>query len=456
MEKKGKTGVNEVRGESGKAGLLYQVSDKPKMTTSILLGFQNILTAFSGIVAVPLIIAGIAGLDVVETAYLISASLLASGIASIIQSRGFGPKKFRVGVGLPTVMGTDFGFVPPANSIINTMGGGMAGYFGASILGAVLEFIFSFFVKPLMKVFTPVVTGTVIALMGMSMMPVAFDWVGGGVGNPNYGDPKYIMIAAIVFLTILLLNRYTKGLVNSAAVMIGIVVGYFICIPFGLINFGEIASAKWLQLPEIAHFGIDFNPKYVIPFIAGYLVTVIETVGVMETLGEVTGTKLSSDDVVAGVRGDAVSSFVCPFVGSGPAQTFGQNVGLIPLTKCASQFVAVVTGVLLILMSLFPKLSTVVSIMPSCVLGGAGILMFGTVAVSGIKTLSRVKFTNRNLLIIASSIGIGLGVTFRPDVVAHLPGILSSLFSSGISAGTIVALVLSLILKDDPDAEEVD
>ncbi len=140
-------------------------------------------------------------------------------------------------------------------------------------------------------------------------------------------------------------------------------------------------------------------------------------------------------------------------VGSGPAQTFSQNVGLIPLTKCVSRFVAVITGILLILMSLLPKFSTIVSIMPSFVLGGAGILMFGTVAISGIKTLSTVKFSNRNLLIIASSLGIGLGVTFRPDVVAQLPGILSSLFGSGISAGTIVDLVLSLLLKDEPDAE---
>lgn len=436
--------------------LKFGVADKPGVLTSVLLGFQNILTAFSGIIAVPLIIAGIAGSSVADTAYMVSAALLASGIASIIQSRGFGPKKFRIGVGLPTVMGTDFGFVPPANTVINTMGGGLPGYFGASILGAVLEFILSFFVKPLMKVFTPVVTGTVITLMGMSMMPVAFDWVGGGVGNPNYGNPKFVAVAIIVFVVILLLNRYAKGMLNTAAVMIGIVVGYLISIPMGLVDFSQVGSASWVQFPQIARFGIDFNPKFVVPFIAGYLVTVIETVGVMETLGEVTETKLTENDIVSGVRADAVSSFISPFLGSGPAQTFSQNVGLIPLTKCASKFVAVVTGILLILMSLFPKFSTIVSIMPSSVLGGAGILMFGTVAVSGIKTLSKVKFTNRNLLIIASAIGIGLGVTFRPDVVAQLPGILSSLFGSGISAGTIVALILSLILKEDSSEPEAN
>lgn len=152
--------------DKSQLGLLYDVHDKPGFFTSIILGFQNILTSFGGIVAVPLIIAGIAGCNVVETAFLISAGLLASGITSIIQSAGIGPKKFRIGVGLPTVMGTDFGFVPPANIVINTMGGGLPAYFGATVLGAIFEFILSFFVKPLMKIFTPTVTGTVISLMG--------------------------------------------------------------------------------------------------------------------------------------------------------------------------------------------------------------------------------------------------------------------------------------------------
>lgn len=157
---------------TGRIFLRYEVDDNPKFGSSVLLGFQNILTAFSGIVAVPLIIAGIAGVGVVDSAYLVSAALLASGVSSIIQTKGFGPKSMRVGVGLPTIMGTDFGFVPPANAIINTMGGGLAGYYGASILGAILEFILSFFVRPLMKFFPQVVTGTVITLIGMTLMPV--------------------------------------------------------------------------------------------------------------------------------------------------------------------------------------------------------------------------------------------------------------------------------------------
>ncbi|WP_426348565.1 uracil-xanthine permease family protein [Alloiococcus sp. CFN-8] len=428
--------------------LQYKIDDSPALSLSLLLGFQNILTAFGGIVAVPLILGGMAGFGVRDTAYLVSAALLASGLVSIIQSRGIGPKGFRIGSGLPTIMGTDFGFVAPANCIINTMGGGMAGYYGAAMLGAVLEMILSFFIKPLMKFFPPVVTGTVITLIGMTLMPVAFDWAAGGVGAESYGAPINLLIACGVFLIILLLNHYGSPIISSASVLIGIVIGYVVCIPLGMVDFSQVASAAWFEFPKLFAFGVDFNPRFVVPFLAGYLVTVIETVGVVQTIGEVTDTPVSEDMIARGVRADGFGSFISPIIGSGPVATFSQNAGLIPLTKCASRSVAVMAGILLILISFFPKISTIVSIMPQPVLGGAGILMFGTVAASGINSLAQVRFNNRNLLIIASAMSVGLAVTFGSEVVAELPGIFGALFSSGISAGTIVALVLNIILKE--------
>lgn len=453
--------TSEQREDSG-VELKYKVNDHPPFGTALLLGLQNIVTAFGGIVAVPLIIAGFASSNVAQRSYLISAALLCSGLVSIIQSRGILKKPFRVGTGMPTIMGTDFGFVAPANTIINTMGGGLPAYFGASMLGAVLEMFLSYFVKPLLRFFPQVVTGTVITLIGATLMPVAFDWVGGGAGAANYGAPVNIMIALIVFLIALILNHYGKGILSSASILIAIVVGYLISIPFGLVDFKEVAAAKWFALPQVFKFGVDFNPKYVVPFIAGYLVTVIETVGVVQTIGNVTHEKLTDDDIANGVRCDGFGSFISPILGSGPVATFSQNAGLIPLTKCASRMVAIIAGGLLIVLSLFPKLATIVSIMPPAVLGGAGIIMFGTVMSSGIQSLSHVKFNNRNMLIVAASIGVGLGVTMRPDLFAgipdvikswpiilrNIPGIIKGLFSSGISAGTIVAFVLNIILKE--------
>ncbi|AGY82373.1 uracil-xanthine permease family protein [Carnobacterium inhibens] len=433
--------------------LIYQVDDKPGFVLMTLLGFQNILTAFGGIVAVPLVISGMAGFGVADTSYMISAALLGSGVVSIIQSKGIGPKWFRVGAGLPTIMGTDFGFVGPANAVINTMGGGIAGYFGGTMMGAVLEIILSYFIKPLMKFFPPVVTGTVISLMGLTLMPVAFDWVAGGVGAANYGSPLNLAIATMVFLLIVLLNHYGSVKIGPAAVLIGIVAGYVICIPLGMVDFNQVAQANWFAMPQLFKYGVNFDLKFAIPFISGYLVTVIETVGVMQTIGAVTETELTDEDIANGVRADGVGSFIGPAMGSGPVATFSQNAGLIPLTRNASRSVAITAGVLLMAMSFLPKFATLVSIMPMAVLGGAGVLMFGNVAASGVKSLSRVNFDNRNLVIVAAGLGVGLGVAFRPEVVAGLPGILNGLFSSGISAGTIVTLVLNIILKETPEME---
>lgn len=428
--------------------LEYEVDDKPDFLKSSLLGFQNILTAFSGIIAVPLSIAAIAGTNVAETSVLISAALLASGICSFIQTRGIFKGKAKVGIGLPTIMGTDFGFVPPANAVINTMGGGLAGYFGATIMGAFLELILSFFIKPLLKFFPEVVTGTVITLIGITMMPVAFDWVGGGYGAENYGDPLFIGIAVFTFLLIIFINHYGRGFATTASVVIAMTISYLICIPLKLVDFSQVVAAPWLRLPSLFPFGLKFDVRFVIPFIAGYLVTIIETVGVMKTLGEVCEVDPDDNDIASGVRADAIGSMLSPIFGSGAIQTFSQNVGLIPLTKCASKKVAIYSSFILIIMSLCPKFATLVSIMPTPILGGAGILMFGTILGSGMQALSRAKFSSKNLMIIAGGIGVGIGITMRPDIVAKLPTVIAALFSSGISGGTIVAVVLNILLID--------
>lgn len=428
--------------------LEYEVDDKPDFLKSSLLGFQNILTAFSGIIAVPLSIAAIAGTNVAETSVLISAALLASGICSFIQTRGIFKGKAKVGIGLPTIMGTDFGFVPPANAVINTMSGGLAGYFGATIMGAFLELILSFFIKPLLRFFPEVVTGTVITLIGITMMPVAFDWVGGGYGAENYGDPLFIGIAVFTFLLIIFINHYGRGFATTASVVIAMTISYLICIPLKLVDFSQVAAAPWLRLPSLFPFGLKFDVRFVIPFIAGYLVTIIETVGVMKTLGEVCEVDLDDNDIASGVRADAIGSMLSPIFGSGAIQTFSQNVGLIPLTKCASKKVAIYSSFILIIMSFCPKFATLVSIMPTPILGGAGILMFGTILGSGMQALSRAKFSSKNLMIIAGGIGVGIGITMRPDIVAKLPTVIAALFSSGISGGTIVAVVLNILLID--------
>ena len=438
MEKRVKQGTD----------IIYKIDDRPPLQTSILLALQHIMAAFGGIVAVPLVVGGVLGLPVQDMAFLVSAALFCAGIATFIQSKGIGP----VGSRVACVMGTDFTFVGP--SIAVGLAGGLPAIFGATIMGSFIEIILSRFIKPLQKFFPPIVTGTVVMLIGLTLLPVSMDWAAGGFGAPDYGSITNISVAVAVMTVIMLLNRYGKGIFSSAAVIIGLVFGYIISYPLGMLNFDPIAQAGWVAIPTPFKFGITFSLAAVIPFVTAYLVTTIETVGCLMAIGEASGKEMTMDDVSAGVLADGVGSFIAGFFNAGPNTSFSQNVGLIPMTKVASRFVVIISGIILMLLGIFPKVGALIAIMPNPVLGGAGIIMFGMVAAAGIKTLKNVPLNNRNLLILAISIGIGLGVTFRPDILQNLPEWIKSLFSSGISAGTITALLLNIVLKEEYEDDE--
>ena len=428
--------------------LMYGVDDNPSLVKKVLFGIQHIFAAFGGIIVVPLVIASALGLDAKTTTTLISATILASGLATIIQAKGVG----KVGSRVACIMGTDFTFVSPSISVGSVLG--LPGIIGATILGAFLEIILSFFIKPLMKFFPPLVTGTVVCLIGLTLLPVAIDWAAGGSGAADYGDLKNIGVATFVLVVTLILNRSKKGIISSASILIGMIIGYIVCIPLGMVDFNEVKEASWISIPRIFEYGVTFDFKALIAFLPAYFVTTIETVGCLKAVGESSNIEMKEDKIGAGVLADGVGSIIGGVVGSFPNTSFSQNVGVISLTKVASKYVAVMAGIILVILGFLPKVAAIVTQIPQPVLGGVGIVMFGTVAAAGIKTLSKVKLTERNLLIIAISIGLGLGVTFRPDFIAKLPESIKMVFSSGISLGTIAALVLNLVLKEDKVSED--
>lgn len=428
------------------SGLLYRIEDRPNLQLSILLGFQHIVAAFGGIVAVPLVIGPAIGVDVRTTAMLVSATIFVAGLATIIQARGI----YKIGAKLPCIMGTSFTFVGPAITVGTSMG--LAGIFGATILGSFIEMILSRFIKPLMKFFPPVVTGTVVTLIGLTLVPVSMDWCAGGIGSPTYGSITNICIALMVMVIVVGFNIYGKGVLSSSSILIGMLVGYLACIPIGLVDFTPIKEASWIGLPGIPvilEHGIKFSLAGVAPFIIAYLVTTIETVGCLIAIGEASAIKTSSEQLSKGVLADGLGSFLAGFFGVCPNTKFSQNIGLIPITKVASRHVVIISGVIMMLLGIFPKLGALVASIPSPVLGGAGIVMFGVVAASGIKTLSKVNINNRNLIIISVSIALGLGITTRPELLTVLPESLKLLFGSGISTGTIFAVMLNILLKDN-------
>lgn len=430
--------------------LIYGVNDDLDLPKKILFGLQHIFAAFGGIIVVPLVIATSLGFNSKVTTALISASILGSGLATIIQAKGVG----KVGARVACIMGTDFTFVSPAISVGSVLG--LPGIIGATILGSLFEVILSFFIKPLMKFFPPLVTGTVVALIGLTLLPVSIDWAAGGAGSANYASLENLAVAMFVLVITLLLNNYGKGMISSASILIGIVVGYIVCIPLGLVDFTPVKEASWLSFPKILEFGVTFDAKAVMAFIPAYFVATIGTVGCLKAIGETSNIDIGDKRVAAGVLSDGVGSALGGLVGSCPNTSFSQNIGIISLTKVASRHVAVMAGILLVILGFLPKVAAIITGIPNPVLGGVGIMMFGTVAAAGIRTLSNIKLTERNLLIIAISMGLGLGVTFRPDVIHNLPEAIRMIFSSGISTGTIAALILNAVLKESPTSMEFE
>lgn len=430
--------------------LIYGVDDDLDLPKKVLFGLQHIFAAFGGIIVVPLVIATSLGFDSKVTTALISASILGSGLATIIQAKGVG----KVGARVACIMGTDFTFVSPAISVGSVLG--LPGIIGATILGSLFEVILSFFIKPLMKFFPPLVTGTVVALIGLTLLPVSIDWAAGGASSANYASLENLAVAMFVLVITLLLNNYGKGMISSASILIGIVVGYIVCIPLGLVDFTPVKEASWLSFPKILEFGVTFDAKAVMAFIPAYFVATIGTVGCLKAIGETSNIDIGDKRVAAGVLSDGVGSALGGLVGSCPNTSFSQNIGIISLTKVASRHVAVMAGILLVILGFLPKVAAIITGIPNPVLGGVGIMMFGTVAAAGIRTLSNIKLTERNLLIIAISMGLGLGVTFRPDVIHNLPEAIRMIFSSGISTGTIAALILNAVLKESPTSMEFE
>lgn len=422
--------------------LLYGLEDKPSLPETILLALQHILAAFAGIVAVPLVIGSALQFSAQETALMVSATVFASGLTTILQSKGVGP----VGSRVANMMGTDFTFVNPSIAVGAKFG--VAGIVAATITGALAEIILSRFIKPLMRFFPPLIIGIVVSLIGVTLLPVSIDWVAGGFGSPDYGSLKNLGVAFTVLAFTLFLSHFGKGMWKTAAVFVGMVFGYVISIPLGLVDLTPVKEASWVAFPNVLRYGFTFDLASTLSFVPAYIVSSIGTVGVVMAIGEASRTKVSSERISAGVLADGLGSMVSGLFGAGPNTAFSQNVGLITLTKVASRHVMVVAGLILAVLGLFPKLSALISVMPSPVLGGVGVIMFGLVAAQGLKTLGQIDLGDRELLIISVAFALGIGVTVRPNLLDQLPEAVRMIFSSGISAGTLVALLLNVILPE--------
>ncbi|MEA4902653.1 nucleobase:cation symporter-2 family protein [Desulfitobacterium sp.] len=409
-----------------------------------LYGLQHVLAMYAGAVAVPLIIAAAAGLTKEQTAFLINADLFTCGIATLLQTLGI----WKLGIRLPVIQGVTFAAVTPM--VMMAKSGGMTVIFGSVIIAGLVTFLIAPFFGKMVRFFPPVVTGSVITIIGVSLLQVGVNWAAGGVGNPNYGSPIFLVVSGIVLLAILLINKYFKGFIANIAVLLGLVVGMIIAMPLGLVDFSGVGTAAWFGIDTPFYFGMPkFDAGAIISMILVMLVVMVESTGDFLAIGEMVDKKIGEEDLTRGLRADGLATMLGGVFNAFPYTAFAQNVGLVALTGVKSRFVVATSGIILVTMGLFPKLATIIASLPNAVLGGAGIAMFGIVAANGIKTLSKVDFEKNphNLFIVAISIGIGLIPLVAPDFFKLFPDWSQTIVHSGITLGSVVAIVLNVFFN---------
>lgn len=438
-----------------------QMLPGPKLTA---LGLQHVLVMYAGAVAVPLIIGRALDLGPKEIAFLINADLFACGIATLIQAFGFPG----VGIRLPVMMGVTFASVGPMLAMIAA---GKAGgvpkeqtlnmIYGSVIAAGIFGVVISPFISRMIRFFPPIVTGSIILIIGVSLMRIGVNWAAGAPVDtlPSYGDPVHLGVAAFVLLVILGLTKYATGFLANVAVLMGIIAGSLLALLIGKMSFGKVAQADWFGFVTPFHFGMPvFDVVSIITMCLVMIVVMIESLGMFLALGTMTGKKLSQDDLTRGLRADGVGTVVGGVFNTFPYTSFSQNVGLVGVTGVRSRWVAVVGGAILLLLGLTPKLAQLVESVPTFVLGGAGIVMFGMVAATGIRILSQVDYaSNRNnLYIVAISLGFGMIPLVAPKFFQYMPKALGPLLHSGILLTAIVAVLLNLYfngVKSQAEAE---
>ncbi|GAB5373634.1 MAG: nucleobase:cation symporter-2 family protein [Acuticoccus sp.] len=441
--------------DNAKLQLIYGLDDRPPLPNALLAAVQHILASIVGIVTPTLIIGGVLGLGE-NIPYLIAMSLFVSGVATFIQCRRIGP----VGSGLLSLQGTSFAFlgaILAAGFAVKGRGGTpediLAMVFGLCLVGCVVEIILSQFVDKLERIVNPTVTGIVITVIGLSLVKVGFtDLAGGATAGEDLGKPVNLILGFIVVAVILVVTFLGNPVLRISAIMVGLVVGTIIAAVLGMVDPAPLSNAALFALPQPLKFGLDFDIGLFVPFAFLYLVTAIETSGDLTANSVISHQPIDGPvymrRIKGGILGDGVNSGIAALFNTFPNTTFSQNNGVIQMTGVASRYVGYFISLILVVMGLFPIIGSIFLLIPKSVLGGATLVLFGTIAVAGIRILSTQKMDLRRIYILAVSFGLGLGVTLVPDATQHLPAFLKQVVAAPITLAGLSAIILSLAIPE--------
>ncbi len=444
--------------------LIYALEDKPKAGAALYAGLQHVLASFVGIITPTLVIGGVLGLAE-HLPYLISMALIVSGVGTFIQARRIGP----MGAGMICVQGTSFAFLSAvlgAGFIAKQQGGGpdeiLALIFGVCFFGAFIEMVLSQFLDKLKNVITPIVTGIVVTTIGISLIKVGMTDLAGGFNAPDFGAWHNVLLGGVVLTTIIILNRSEHLMLRLSSILIGMLVGYLVALSMGIVSFEALKNQPLINLPMPFKYGFDFDWYAFFPIAIIYAITAIESTGDITanciiTKQPVTGPSYFKR-IKGGILADGFNSMLAAVFNTFPNTTFSQNNSVIQLTGIASRYVGYFVALLLCVLGLFPMIGAVLTTLPKPVIGGATLVMFGTVAAAGIKIIASEELDRKNLLILAVSFGVGLGVMMVPEVLSSLPKIAQSVLGSPVTSAGITAIVMTIFIgvkerKSNPETE---
>ena len=443
--------------------LIYGLNDRPPLRETLFAALQHLLAIFVAIITPPLIIASALRFDIQTTGFLVSMSLFVSGIATFIQSHRVGP----IGTGLLCIQGTSFSFISPIISagMLGMVNGkmdvalGLSYVFGGCLVASVVEMIVSRILPYTRKIITPLVAGIVVTLIGLCLIKAGINSCGGGqaaIDDGTFGSIRNLGLAVLVLVTIIFFNRSANRFLRMGSIVLGLLVGCVAAYCLGMIHFSDIHATGSLNIPVPLKYGLRFDVGTIVGLGLIYLVTAVEA------FGDITANSLISGEPVegpvfmrraqGGILADGFNSMLAAVFNSFPNSIFAQNNGMIQLTGVASRYVGYFIAGALFLLGLFPVVGEFFSLIPDCVLGGATLLMFGTVAAAGVRIIASTKMDRKAVLVLAISFAMGMSVELVPDILSQMPSVIKSILSSGITTGGVTAMIANACIRVKVDA----
>lgn len=430
----------------------FKLDGKPPLNEAIPLALQHVVAMFVGNIAPVLIISRITNLPSDKITILIQCAMFTSAIATLIQLYPLAlGKGLRIGAKLPVIMGTSFGFLPTVISIVEKDMINIPVVFGAQIVGGICSIFMGLLLKKIRKFFPPIVTGTVVLSIGLSLFPIGINYMAGGVGSPTYGSFTNWGIALTVLAIVLYFNQFTTGIKKLSSILIGIFFGYLISVAVGIVNFQPVSNASWFAFPQMSVLGMPkFETGPIIAMIIMYLVTAVQAIGDLSatTVGGM-GREVEDDELAGGVIGNGVSAVFSGLFNSFPTATYSQNVGIVVLTKVVSRYVMLLATICILLAGFIPKFGALIGTIPSAVIGGGTITVFSMITMTGIQLITKDGLSGRSMIIVGLSIAIGAGIGQVPQSIALFPKIFKTVFGSSVVISTILACILNMVFPHD-------